>query len=85
MKGDYYMSLTKEQIEYLHDRGLMPDMYYYQINGKSFQENYISIHRQRQQQYKKFMEERQQQKELEKHLDTAIEEALEKALGKLLD
>ena len=79
------MSLTQKEIEYLHDIGKMPDWYYYQVNGKSFQENYISIHRQRQQEYKKFMEERQQQKELEKELDTAIEEALEKALGKLLD
>ena len=79
------MSLTKEQIEYLHDSGLMPDMYYYQINGKSFQENYISIHRQRQQEYKKLLVERQQQKELEKHLDIAIEEAVEKAVGKLFD
>lgn len=79
------MSLTKEQIEYLHNAGLMPDMYYYQTNGKSFQENYIAIHRQKQQEYKKLLVERQQQKELEKELDTAIEEALEKALGKLLD
>ena len=79
------MSLTKEQIEYLHDSGLMPDMYYYQINGKSFQENYISIHRQRQQEYKKLLVERQQQKELEKQLDTAIEEAIDKAFGKLFD
>ena len=79
------MSLTKEQIEYLHNAGLMPDMYYYQINGKSFQENYISIHRQRQQEYKKLLVERQQQKELEKQLDTAIEEAIDKAFGKLFD
>lgn len=39
------MSLTQEEIEYLHDIGKMPDWYYYQVNGKSFQENYISIHR----------------------------------------
>lgn len=77
------MSLTKEQIEYLHDSGLMPDMYYYQINGKSFQENYISIHRQRQLQYKKLLVEYQQQKQLEKDLDTVIEEAVDKALSKV--
>lgn len=39
------MSLTQKEIEYLHDIGKMPDWYYYQVNGKSFQENYISIHR----------------------------------------
>ena len=77
------MSLTQKEIEYLHDIGKMPDWYYYQVNGKSFQENYISIHRQRQQEYKKLLVERQQQKELEKELDTAIGKALEKALNKL--
>lgn len=34
------MAYTLEQIEYLHDRGLMPDWVYYQQNGKSAQENY---------------------------------------------
>ena len=35
----------KEIIEFLHDSGKMPDEYYYQVNGKSFQENYIEIRR----------------------------------------
>lgn len=79
------MSLTQKEIEYLHDTGKMPDWYYYQVNGKSFQENYITIHRQRQLQYRKLLVERQQQKELEKELDIAIEKALENAIGKLFD
>lgn len=77
------MSLTQKEIEYLHDIGKMPDWYYYQINGKSFQENYITIHRQRQLQYRKLLVERQQQKELEKELDTTIEKVLDKALSKV--
>ncbi len=34
------MSLSKEQIEYLHKRGKIPDKYYYQMNGDSAQANY---------------------------------------------
>lgn len=34
------MSFTAEQIEYYHDSGKIPDWIYYQINGKSAQENY---------------------------------------------
>lgn len=34
------MAYTLEQIEYLHNRGLMPDWAYYQQNGKSAQANF---------------------------------------------
>lgn len=34
------MAYTKEQIEYLHDSGKMPDRVYYQQNGATAQENY---------------------------------------------
>ena len=34
------VSLSQEQIEYLHSIGKMPDWVYYQINGKSAVENY---------------------------------------------
>lgn len=61
----------------------MPDWYYYQVNGKTFQENYIAIHRQRQQQYRKLLEERKLQQELEKEIDAAAEAAITKALNKL--
>lgn len=61
----------------------MPDWYYYQVNGKTIQENYIAIHRQRQQQYRKMLEERKLQQELEKEIDAAAEAAITKALNKL--
>lgn len=36
--------MKREQlIEYLHDTGKMSDKYYYQVNGKTFEENYIKI------------------------------------------
>ena len=34
------MAYNKEQIEYLHDSGKMPDWAYYQQNGATAQENY---------------------------------------------
>ncbi len=34
------MAFSKEEIEYYHDKGLMPDWAYYQQNGKSIQENF---------------------------------------------
>lgn len=34
------MAYTKEQIEYLHDSGKMPDLAYYQQNRATAQENY---------------------------------------------
>ena len=36
------MAFTPEEIEYYHNRGLMPDWAYYQQNGKSAEENYAA-------------------------------------------
>lgn len=35
--------MTREIIEYNHDMGYLPDRYYYQMNGKSANENYREI------------------------------------------
>ena len=35
-----------EYIEYQRSRGFLPDRYYYQLNGKDAQTNYIEILRQ---------------------------------------
>ena len=40
------MSLTINQINQLHDSGLMPDLAYYQLNGKDVFQNYQSIRNQ---------------------------------------
>lgn len=82
------MSYTKEQIqqiEQLHNRGLMPDNIYYQINGKSLQENYMDILMKREQQ---FIREREQQlyinnyidKYIDKYIYDKLSECIEKAL-----
>ena len=78
------MAYTLEQIEYLHNRGLMPDWAYYQQNGKSAQANFNE-------QRMKFAEDcrrreaEKQRKEDEKALEAEIEKQVEKAIEKALD
>ena len=79
------MAYTIEQIEYLNNRGLMPDWAYYQQNGKSAQANFneqtmkfIEDHRRRR-------EAEKQRKEEEKALEAEIEKQVEKAIEKALD
>ena len=87
------MAYTLEQIEYLHNRGLMPDWAYYQQNGKSAQANFneqtmkfIEDHRRRQEEEKqRKAKEAQQRKEEEKALEAEIEKQVEKAIEKALD
>ena len=66
-----------EQIEQLHNRGLMPDNIYYQINGKSLQENYMDILRKRQEQYRQDIE---QQQYIDKYIDKCIDDKLSKCI-----
>lgn len=42
------MMLSKEETEYNHKIGLLPDRYYYQLNGKSAEDNYREIYMKRQ-------------------------------------
>lgn len=44
------MSEEQKQIELFHDIGRMPDFAYYQLNGKTAQENYNQQRKKRQQQ-----------------------------------
>ncbi len=76
--------MEKEMIEYYHDRGLMPDWWYYQVNGKSATENYLDIVSKRDRQLREEMLREQEKKELEKELETKLEETLEKVLNDLL-
>lgn len=73
-----------KEIEYYHDRGLMPDWFYYQVNGKSAEENYEAQKRKMDEKYRAAELEKQKQKELEEQVSTMVEKALEKTLGKLL-
>lgn len=45
-------SMDKDQVELYHNLGLMPDWVYYQLNGKSANENYRDIVNKRNQAFK---------------------------------
>ena len=86
------MAYTLEQIEYLHNRGLMPDWVYYQQNGKSAQANFNEQRmkfaedcRRREAEKQHKAKEAQQRKEEEKALEAEIEKQVEKAIEKALD
>lgn len=82
------MAYTLEQIEYLHDTGKMPDWIYYQMNGKSLQENYDTIRRKRDKEALEYLQERnrkQQQEKEQRELEAEIEKKAEKAIEKALD
>ena len=77
------MAYTKEQIEYLHDSGKMPDWAYYQQNGATTQENYNrQIQAFRNRMLERYQEE-QQEKEIEKQIEDKLEEILEDLLKDL--
>lgn len=85
------MAYTKEQIEWLHDNGYMPDWVYYQQNGKTAQENWnaqqrsiLEQDRQREAEKRRQAEEKKLEAELEKQLEQKLGKALEKSLDDLL-
>lgn len=65
--------MTKEEIEYYHNSGLMPDWVYYQVNGKTAQENYIDI-----------VAKRDNEIELEESITKQIEEAIDRHFDDIL-
>lgn len=79
------MAFTQQEIEYYHDRGLMPDWAYYQQNGKSAQENYIAQTRKIKDAAMERIREQQQQEALEKYVTKMVEDKLEDTLEKVLD
>lgn len=66
------MAFSKEQIEYLHKAGKMPDWAYYQQNGATAQENY---NRQKLEQRQR-MTQQLQEKELEEIIMNKVESIL---------
>ena len=75
------MAYTKEQIEYLHDIGKLPDWAYYQQNGKSAQENYIT----QIQKFRNELLEKQKQQQLEKEIEKQVEEQVNEAVERAID
>ena len=78
------MAYTLEEIEYLHDMGLMEDWVYYQQNGKSAQENYNKQMRIQQLEYYKEMYSNLYEQKLEKELEYKLGNILDNTLDKLL-
>ena len=78
MKG--FFMFSKEQIDFLHDTGKMPDWAYYQQNRNNIAENY------REQKTKIYREIRQdtvqklQETEIEKYIEEDISNIIQKAL-----
>ena len=81
------MAYTLEQIEYLHERGLMPDWVYYQQNGKTAEENFRDQRKRLLERCEQREQERrrEQAKKEEKQLEAEMEKQLEKAIEKALD
>ena len=72
--------MTQEEIEYYYNTGKMPDFVYYQINGKSQQQNYLE-------QRKKILDRidiRKSNKVLENQLEDCITANLEELLSKII-
>ena len=74
------MAFSKEQIEYLHNTGKMPDWAYYQQNGGSAQENY---NRQKIEQRQRITQ-KLQEKELEEIIMKKIETMLEDLFSNII-
>ena len=74
------MAFSKEQIEYLHNAGKMPDWAYYQQNGATEQENY---NRQKLEQRQRITQ-KLQEKELEEIIMKKIETILEDLFSNII-
>ena len=74
------MAFSKEQIEYLHNAGKMPDWAYYQQNGGSAQENY---NRQKLEQRQRITQ-KLQEKELEEIIIKKVETILEDLFSNII-
>lgn len=72
-----------ELLEYYHNTGKCPDWAYYQLNGKTAQENYQAILANRQAWIQELMEEKRLEALVEKQVEERLGEAVEKALGDL--
>ena len=78
------MAFTKEQIEYYHDIGLMPDWAYYQQNGASPQENFERQRAKFKKQVLDRLQKERNQKEIERQIEDKVDESLEEIMNKLL-
>ena len=93
------MAFTRQELEFYHDRGLMPDWAYYQqmdippekkleAQTRAFTEKALAeMNAREEREAKKRMEQQEKKKaqEQEKELEKELEKSLDKALDKALD
>ena len=75
--------MTKEEIEYYHNSGLMPDWIYYQVNGKTAEENYIDILMKRNIEYRDLIVDKELENSISKRLEETIDNCLDNIISKL--
>lgn len=75
--------MTKEEIEYYHNSGLMPDWIYYQVNGKTAEENYRDILMKRNKEYRDLIVDRELEDTISKRLEETIDNCLYNIISKL--
>lgn len=75
--------MTKEEIEYYHNSGLMPDWIYYQVNGKTAEENYRDILMKRNKEYRDLIVDREIEDSISKRLEETIDNCLDNIISKL--
>lgn len=73
--------MDKEMIEYYHNNGLMPDWWYYQVNGKSATENYLDMVNKRDMKLREELLRQREKEELEKEIEDKLEDTIEKVLN----
>lgn len=76
--------MDKAMIEYYHNTGQMPDWVYYQVNGKSLEENYIEQTNKFKAKCIERLNKEREKKELEKEIEKQVNIMVEKALDDLL-
>lgn len=74
--------MTKEEIEYYHNSGLMPDWIYYQVNGKTAEENYRDILMKRNKEYRDLIVDRELEDSISKRLEETIDNCLNNIISK---
>lgn len=80
---------SKEEVERIYKAGKMPDRYYYQLNGKTADENWRDWHSKKQKKVAEYYEKQRQQKtisaqveqQIEQELEPLIENTIEELLG----
>ena len=76
--------MTKEEIEYYHNSGLMPDWIYYQVNGKTAEENYRDILMKRNKEYRDLIVDRELEDTISKRLEETIDNSFALSLKCLI-